>query len=100
MYQAGCRILNEKYKHHSKIYTDGSKKEDKVGYAYAVELNENTTRRKQFPQNLIYSAEQSAIISAIYFTAKYKQKKVIITDSLSRMMAVSDRQRSKNPKTQ
>jgi hypothetical protein len=27
------RILKEKYKRHSKIYTDGSKKEEKVEYA-------------------------------------------------------------------
>jgi hypothetical protein len=42
-------ILNEKYEHHSKIYTDVKKKDEKVG---------------QFPQNSIYSAEQSAIINA------------------------------------
>jgi hypothetical protein len=61
------RILNEKYEHYSKIYTDGSKKDEKVGYA--VVISENTIIRRQFPQNSIYSAEQSAIIKAIYSTA-------------------------------
>jgi hypothetical protein len=41
--------------HHSKIYTDGSKKDEKVGYA--VVLSDSTTRRRQYPQNSIYSAE-------------------------------------------
>jgi hypothetical protein len=48
------RILNEKYEHHCKIYTDGSKKDEKVGYA--VVLSESTIKRRQFPQNSIYSA--------------------------------------------
>jgi hypothetical protein len=74
------------------------KKNEKVGYA--VVLSENTIKRRQFPQNLIYSAEQSAIINAIYSTASYNQKRVIIIDSLSIIIAVSDRKRYKNPKTQ
>jgi hypothetical protein len=82
-------------KHHSKIYTDGSKKDAKVGNA--VVLSESTIKRREFPQNSIYSAEQSAIINAIYSTANYNQKRVIITDSLSTIMAVSDR---KSPRTQ
>jgi disulfide oxidoreductase YuzD len=90
-------ILNEKYEHHSKIYTDGSKKDEKVGYV--VVLCETTINRKQFPQNSIYSAEQSDIVNAIYSTANCNQKRVIITDSLSTII-VSDRKRSKNPKTQ
>jgi hypothetical protein len=89
---------NEKYEHHSKIYTDGSKKDEKVGHA--VVLSESTITRRQFPQNSIYSAEQSAITIAIYYTASYNQKQVIITDSLSKIIAVSDRKRFKNPKTQ
>jgi hypothetical protein len=61
--------LNEKYEYHSKIYTDGSKKDEKAGYA--VVLSDSTIRRRLFPQNSIYSAEQSAIINAIYSTANY-----------------------------
>jgi archaellum biogenesis ATPase FlaH len=48
----------------------------------------------------MYSAEQSAIINAIYSTKKIEGPKVMITDSLSTMMVVSDRKRRKNPKTQ
>jgi archaellum biogenesis ATPase FlaH len=90
--------LYEKYEHHSKIYTGGSKKDEKVGYA--VVSSESKIKRRQFPQNSIYSAEQSAIINVIYSTANYNQKQVIITDSLSTIIAVCDRKRSKNPKTQ
>jgi hypothetical protein len=85
------------YEYHSKIYTDGSKKDERVGYA--VVLSGSTIKRRQFPQNSIYSAEQSAIINAFYFTVNYNQKRVIITVSLSTIMAVSERKRSKNPKT-
>jgi hypothetical protein len=92
------RILNEQFEYHSKIYTDRTKKYVKVGYA--VVLSESTIKRRQFPQNLIYSAEQSAIINAINSTANYNQKRVIIFDSLSTIIVVSDRKRSKNPKTQ
>jgi hypothetical protein len=83
----------EKYEHYSEIYTytDGSKKEEKV--EYAVVLNENTIKIRQFPRNSIYSSEQPAIINAIYSTAEYIKKRVIITDALSTMMAVSDRKR-------
>jgi hypothetical protein len=65
---------------------------------YAVVLSESTIKRRQFPQNSIYSAEESAIINAIYSTANYNQKRVSITDSLSTIIA--DRKTSKNPKTQ
>jgi hypothetical protein len=44
--------------------------------------------------------EQSALINAIYSTWKEEGAKVIITDSLSTMMVVSDRKRTKNPKIQ
>jgi hypothetical protein len=91
------RILNEKYELHSKIYTDGSKKDERVGYA--VVLSESTIKRRQFPQNSIYSAEKAATINAIYSTTNYNQKRVIITDSLSTIIAVYDIKRSKNPKT-
>jgi ribonuclease HI len=84
--------------HNSRIYTDGSKRNEKVGYA--VVLIESTVKRRQFPQNLIYSAEQSAIINAFNSTANYNQKRVITTDSLNTIIAVSDRKRSKNPKTE
>jgi hypothetical protein len=92
------RILEENYEHHTKIYTDGSKKEEDVGYAVIWE--EQTIKRKIHPQNSIYRAEQSAIINATYSLWKKDGPKVIITDSLSTTMVVSDRKRTKNPKTQ
>jgi hypothetical protein len=86
------------YEHYSKIYTDGSKIDEKV--RYVVVLSESTIKKRRFPQNSIYSPERSAIINAFYSTANYNQKRVITTDSLSTIMAVSDRKRSQNPKTQ
>jgi ribonuclease HI len=57
-------------------------------------------KRKMHPQNLIYSAEQSPIINAIYSTWKKEEPEVTITESLSTMIAVSDKKRTKNSKTQ
>jgi hypothetical protein len=95
-YQAKTfRIPNERYEHHIKINTDGSKKDEEVGYA--VVLSDTTIRRRQFT---IYSAEQSAIINVLYYTTNYNQKRVIITDSLNTIIGVSDKKRSKNPKAQ
>jgi ribonuclease HI len=50
-------------------------------------------------QNTIYSAEQEAIIKAIGTTRKSNKKRVILTDSLSTMMATERNGDTKNPKT-
>jgi hypothetical protein len=42
--QETARILENKYKHHIKIYTDGSKKEDRVGYS--VIWNQQKIKKK------------------------------------------------------
>jgi hypothetical protein len=55
-----ARTLDEDYGKHVKIYTDGSKMREKVGYAIVKE--EHTIKK---PQNTVFSAEQSAIIGAI-----------------------------------
>jgi hypothetical protein len=69
-------------------------KKEKGEIGYAVVWEEQTIKRKIHPQNSIYSAEQLAIINAIYNTWKKEGPKMIITDSLSTMMAVSDRKRT------
>jgi archaellum biogenesis ATPase FlaH len=48
---------------------------------------------------MVYSAEQEAIIKAIYDTQRTGEQRVIITDSLSTLMAVKGDINSKNPKT-
>jgi hypothetical protein len=70
-------IILSTLRYEDTIYIDGSKKDEKV--EYAVVLSDSTIRRRQIPQNSIYSAEQLAIINAIYSTANYNQKRVIIT---------------------
>jgi hypothetical protein len=57
-------------------------------------------RKKQKPQNTIYSAEQEPIIKAIYVSQQTSERRVIITDSLSTVMAVESDFNSKNLKTQ
>jgi hypothetical protein len=46
-----ARILEERYSHHTKIYTDGSKKEERVGYA--VIWNDQKIKKRVRLQNTI-----------------------------------------------
>jgi ribonuclease HI len=92
------RTLDEDYGKHVKIFTDGSKMEDKVGYAIVKE--KHTIKKRILPQNTFFSAEQSAIFGPIQSERNNKHELVIITDSLSTIMAAESRTPSKNPKTQ
>ena len=77
-------LVNDEYSHHTKIFTDGSKMEDKIGAALVVpELKVEIMSR--IPNNLtIMSAELFAIKLALEYLVKTKLKKaVIFTDSLS-----------------
>jgi hypothetical protein len=58
-----ARPLDEYYSKHVKIFTDGSKMGDKVGYA--IVKVEQTIKKKIPPQNTVFSVQQSAIIGAI-----------------------------------
>jgi hypothetical protein len=86
-------ILEEKYKNHTKIYTNGSKKVDRV--SYAVIWNHQKITKRVRPQNKIFSTEQSAIITAIHSTIKEPGRKLIATDSLSTLVAASDKKDTK-----
>jgi hypothetical protein len=97
--QETARILENKYKHHIKVYTDGSNKEDRLGYS--VIWNQQNIKKRIRPQNTIFSfsAEQSAIITVLYTTMRDSENKLIATDSLSKLIAAMDKKETKNPKT-
>jgi hypothetical protein len=95
-YAETAKILEEKYNEHIKIYTDGSKKDENVGCAVITPDQKFRIRVK--PQNMVYSAELKAIIKAIYVTQRTSERQVIITDSLSTLMAVEGDINSENPK--
>jgi flagellar motor protein MotB len=80
-------LVNEKYNDHTRIYTDGSKKEENVGYA--VVTDQQSTRRSIRDQSSMFSTEQEAIIGAIQKLLTTGVRGVIFTDSLSTMMAAS-----------
>jgi hypothetical protein len=61
-----AKILQEKYERHLKIYTDGSKKDERAGYA--VITPNRTYRRRVQQQNTVFITEQKAIIKAIWLT--------------------------------
>jgi hypothetical protein len=93
-----ARTLHEDYEKHVKIYTHRSKMGDKVGYVIVKE--EHTIEKRILPQNTVFSAEQSAIIKAIQSETNNRHEIVIITDSLSMIMAAENRTPTKNSKTQ
>jgi hypothetical protein len=92
-----ARTLDEDYRKHVKIYTDGSKMGDKVGYAVVKE--EHTIKKKNLLQN------RSSVQSSLHLLKQSNRKKnnrheiVIITDSISTIMAAENRTPTKNPKT-
>jgi hypothetical protein len=88
-----AKIIQEKYERHVKIKTDGSKKDERAGYAVIIP---NRTYRKRLHQQ---SIEQEAIIKAIWLTEGTQSDKVIITDSLSTLTAINGNNHIKNPKT-
>jgi hypothetical protein len=82
-------LVNEKYNDHTRIFTVGSNKKEKVGYA--VVTNQQSTRRRRSHKSSIFSAEQEATDNGV--------RGVIYTDSLSTMMAASGTNHTENPKT-
>jgi hypothetical protein len=85
------------YEIHVKIYTDGSKKDERAGYA--VITPNRTYRRRVQQQSTVFSTEQEAIIKVIWLTEGTQRDKVIITDSLSTQTAINGNNHTKNPKT-
>jgi hypothetical protein len=82
-----ARTLEEYYRKHVKIYTDGSNMGEKVEYV----KEEHTIKKRIVPQNTVFSAEQSAIIGAIQSEKNSRHEIVKITDSLSTIMAAESR---------
>jgi hypothetical protein len=71
---------------------------DKVGYSIVKEGH--TIKKRILPQNTVFSAEHSAIFGAIQSEKNSRNEIVIITDTLSTIMAAESRKPTKNPKTQ
>jgi hypothetical protein len=71
---------------------------DKVGYAFVKE--EQIIKKRILPQNMVFSAEPSAIIGAIQSEKNSRFEIVIITDSLSTILAAVNHTLTKNQKTQ
>jgi ribonuclease HI len=90
-------LVNEKYNDPTKVYTDESKKEEKVGYA--VIIDQQSTWKRIRDQSSIFSAEQEAVRGAIQKLPTTGVRGVIFTDSLSTMMAASGNNHTKNPNT-
>jgi ribonuclease HI len=88
--------LKGEYNERLKIFTDGSLKDERVGNVNVT--TETTIKNQVRSQTTLFSAEQEAIIKAIYIS-KRKGATVIAKDSLSIMMAVEGARWTKNQKT-
>ena len=88
-YKALFKEVVESYISHTHIYTDGSKKDEKVGSAATWAFGTLPTR---LPDNSsIFSAEAVALIDALKIIQNSRRKKFIIfTDSLSCMQAIEN----------
>jgi ribonuclease HI len=89
--------MADKYVDYDQIYTDGSLKNDKVGFE--IVTDNQIIKKRMRPQCSIYSAEQQAIITAMENTTRTHKPTAIATDSLSSLLAASGNRWTRNPKT-
>jgi ribonuclease HI len=80
------KIIADKYTSFEKVYTDGSKYNDKMGYA--IVTPEKTTTTNIWGHASVYTAEIRTIKTAISTTPENGKKKHILTDSLSALSAI------------
>lgn len=84
--QVFLETLN-KYPNHTKVYTDGSVKDDEVGCGVH---NENiNTPIKLNKMNTIFSAESYALLTATKMSSNNGEKTIIFTDSASCIAALN-----------
>ena len=81
--------IQNKYKDHKFIYTDGSKTQNHIGYS--VTTTNTTVKISTLPQySSVFTAEIIAITEAIKYAHTQRGKFAICTDSLSSLDAISN----------
>jgi ribonuclease HI len=91
-------IEEEEISDFTRVYTDGSKMDNLVGCAVICGTKEIRIRLAE--QRCLFNAEAQAIIEAIKPTRRWRiTKKVILTDSLSSLMAQKSLYSKRNSKT-
>ena len=93
------RKLQSRYKNYQQIYTDGSKKDSKVGCAVILD---NHSKMQRIPDDSsIFTAEAKAVDLALDLisTCDANSKFIIFSDSLSVLKAMNHTS-SKNPQIQ
>lgn len=83
-----------KYQNHTKIYTDGSVKEDEVGCGVHNETQDTPIKLNKM--NTIFSAESYALLTATRIVPNNGEQAVIFTDSAS-CIAALNKGNSNNP---
>lgn len=88
-FKADFYSLTEKYKHYTRIYTDGSKEGDRV--ACGVVTGTLVIQNRLPNHSSIYTAELRAILLALDFVESSRDTNfLILSDSLSSLQAVSN----------
>jgi ribonuclease HI len=77
-------------------YTDGSLKDDKVGFV--IFTNNQIIKIRTRSQSSIYSAKQQAIIKAMESTTRTNEPTIIALDSLNSLLAASGNRWTLNPR--
>jgi hypothetical protein len=89
-------LMAGKYEEYDQIYTDGSLKDDKVGFA--IVTNNQIIKKRMRSQSSIYSAEQQAIITAMKSTTPTNKPTITAMDSLSSLLAAFGNRWTRNAK--
>ena len=99
MFSIASDYLKENYDSHTKIFTDGSKEEEKVGAGYICTKDDTPYSAKITNDTSIMTAELIAIDEAINHAIKeHKSEKVLIaTDSLSSIQAINKEENKARP---
>jgi ribonuclease HI len=86
-------LMADKHESIHEEYTDGSLKDDKVGFVFVT--NNQIIKIRTRSQSSIYSSKQQAIITAMESTTRTNEPIIIATDSL---LAASGNRWTRNPR--
>ena len=87
-------MINDKYPNHVKIYTDGSRKNNKTGCGVRSEMSQVTCRLPDYSS--IFTAEMHSIKIAIEQAKSKNANYLILTDSLSVLQAMKGQDPTKH----
>ena len=87
IFKENLKIIENKYKDHVPIYTDGSKDNERVGYG--VHTPSRNLSGRLHPKASIFTAEATALLKAVEWMENHKDSKfTVFSDSKSCLQAI------------